>query len=108
MNIFERAIEDIFNVQEFVEYMQSGEQRIKVIAYSIENDGQYTQFGYDPNISFYLTCKKQDFTPAKNMQITFRNTEYRIDRWNLDSYGLCYNIYLKNSMKKPVGQDNGI
>ena len=100
MNQFEYAIQDIFNVPEFVEYMQCGEQTIKVIAFTIDEDGQFTQFGYDPNITFYLTCKKQDFEPVKNMQITFREIEYRIDRWNLDSYGLCYNIYLKNSMKK--------
>ena len=58
MNQFEFAIQDIFNVPEFVEYMQYGEQQIKVIAFSIDENGQYTQFGFDPNISFYLTCKK--------------------------------------------------
>ena len=101
MNQFEYAIQDIFNVPQFVEYMQYGEQQIKVIAFSIDENGQYTEFGFDPNISFYLTVKKADFTPEKNIQITFRNVDYRIDSWQLDSYGLTYKIYLKNSMKKP-------
>ena len=100
MNAFEQMIQDVFNVKDFIEYFTYGEQKIKCIAYHIDTDPSYTTFGFDDNVSFYITCKASDFTPEKNLHITFRNVLYKIDSFQLDAFGLSYKIMLKNSFKK--------
>lgn len=102
MNMFEQAIEDIFSVPEFREEFtdQETNQKITTIVYQINNDEQYTEFGFDAGISFYLTCKSKDYTPKKNKRITYKGTTYKIDSFYTDSYGLTHNIFLRSLTSK--------
>lgn len=102
MNVFEKAIEDIFNVGEFVEYFQDveTEQNIKTIVYQKNTDGVYTQFGFDSGVNFYLTCKTSDYTPKKGKKIIYKDVTYRIDSFLTDSFGLSHNIFLKSLTSK--------
>ena len=80
MNVFEKAIEDIFNVGEFVEYFTDSEtgKNVKTIVYQKNTDGVYTEFGFDSGVNFYLTCKTSDYLPKKGKRIVYKNTIYRI------------------------------
>lgn len=100
MNSFQFMINDIFNVKDFVEYFTYDGKQIKCVAYHTDNDPTFTAFGLDDNVSFFITCKASDFTPQKNLHITFRNTLYKIDSFQLDAFGLSWKILLKNSFKK--------
>lgn len=101
MNVFEKAIEDIFNIKQFIESFVYQDSTIPCIAIYNENTNtDYTLYGVDDGVNFYLTCKVADFTPKKGMKITFRNTTYRIDTFYADSFNLSYNILLKSLTTK--------
>lgn len=102
MNVFERAINDIFNVPEFTQTFTDEEtgRQITTIVYQRNTDGAYTQFGFDNGVNFYLTCKTSDYAPKKGKKIIYKNTAYRIDSFLTDSFGLSHNIYLKSLTSK--------
>ena len=101
MNAFEQMIEDCFSVPEFIEYFTTEDgAEIVSVAYSVDVDEQYTEFGMDNGISFYLTCKTADFTPTKGAKITFRGKQYKIDTFSADAFDLTYKIYLKSLTTK--------
>lgn len=102
MTIFEKAIEDIFEVPEFKEEFVDQETgaHVTTISYQVNTDQQYTEFGIDNGVSFYLTCKCKDYTPKRNKKIIFRGTTYRIDSFYADGFGLTYNIFLKSLNSK--------
>lgn len=101
MNAFEKMIEDIFNIPQFQEYfVTSSNKMVTAICYSTDVDTQFTQFGVDSGMSFYLTCKCADYTPKKNQIITYRNTKYKIDTFSMDSFKLTYNIFLRDLTSK--------
>ena len=100
MNIFQSAIEDIFNTKEFTEYFTADNKTVVCIAYQTNVNSLYTQFGIDNGMSFYLTCKVKDYTPKKGNIITFRNKQYKIDEYKADSFNLCFNIFLKDLTSK--------
>ena len=105
-NCFENMIQDVFNIPQFVEYFTYGQQRIKCVSYHMDIDPSFTTFGLDDNVNFYITCKASDFTPQKNIHITFRNQLYRIDSFELDAFGLSWKILVKNSFKKKEVKEN--
>ena len=113
-NPFEKAIEDIFSIQQFLEYFtyyledeasisSSSAYVVQVPCIAVYNnnvDAIYTEYGVDDGVNFYLTCKVADFTPKKGMKITFRDITYRIDTFYADSFNLTYNILLKSLTTK--------
>ena len=101
MNAFEKMIVDVFSVPQFRQYFYVDESNsIPCISYQIDTDTQYTQFGYDQGVSLHLTCKAVDYSPKKGNKITFRNKQYKIDSFVLDSFGLTYKILLKDLTSK--------
>lgn len=101
MNAFEKMIDDVFKVTDFIEYFYTEDNiPITTIAYQMNTDQQYTEFGVDNGVSFYLTCKVSDFTPKKGKKIIFRNTTYRIESFYTDAFNLSYNIYLRSLTSK--------
>ena len=100
MNIFSKAIDDMFNVPEFFEFCEIDGEKIKCVAQSIDYAEVITEYGYDEGISFNLCIKKNDISPKKGKKIKFRDEEYKIDRYTLDCYGLTYTIYLKSISSK--------
>lgn len=101
MNIFEKMIDDCFSVPEFIEefYLQDG-SAVTTVSYAMNYSEVYTQYGIDPGISFYLTCKVSDFTPQKGLKITFRDKVYKIDNFSADAFNLTWKIYLKGINSK--------
>lgn len=97
MNAFQKMIDDIFSVPQFIEYFTTEDNKqIVTVAYSVDTNTVYTQFGMDKGESFYLTCKVKDYTPKKGAKITFRGEKYKIDDFSADAFNLSYNIYLKS------------
>lgn len=101
MNIFEKMIDDCFDIPEFFEFFicENGDL-IKVISYEINTDTIYTEYGVDQGVSFYLTCKTKDYTPKKGDKITFRNKKYKVDNFSADSFNLTYKIFVKDITTK--------
>ena len=102
MTIFQQMVNDVFQVVDFTQSFRDVEtnKEIICIAFSIENNEAYTQFGVDDGISFYLTCKKNDYVPRKNNKIIFRNQIFKIDNFSVDSFNLSWRIFLKSEMSK--------
>lgn len=100
MNIFESAINDIFNTPDFMEYMLIGDKQIAVISYDAATDALYTQFGVDSGKTISVTCKVKDYTPEKGQKVIFREQNWKIDNWTADSHNLTYRIYLKSVESK--------
>lgn len=101
MNIFEQAIQDIFNVNEFKQNFTTQDGRtIVCIAYSTDTDTLYTEYGVNGGVSFHLTCKVKDYLPQKGNVIAFRNKKFKIDSFSADSFNLTYNLFLKDLTSK--------
>ena len=101
MNMFQKMIEDIFNIPEFISTFEteSGKE-ITCITYETATDTLYTEFGIDEGVSFYMSVKKADYTPVKGAKLTYNGRAYKIDSFKLDSFNLSYNIYLKDLTSK--------
>ena len=101
MNMFEKMIEDIFRVKQFVSvfHTDTGKQ-VVCISYETDTDSIYTQFGIDTGVSFYLTCKVTDYTPKKGQKLEYNGKKYKIDSFTADSFNLCYKILLRDLTSK--------
>lgn len=100
-NIFEKMIDNVFSVPQFIEYFTTEDgKEVVTVSYSVDTNTQYTEFGMDNGVSFYLTCKVKDYTPKKGLKITFRGKEYKIDYYHADAFDLTYNIFLKSLSSK--------
>lgn len=100
MNPFDYLIEDIFNSSDFVDFCYINNRKTKCIASSITTDSNYTPFGVDDGVAFYLQIKKNDYTPKKSDKIVYKNQQYKVDTYTLDSAGKSYNIFLKSLTSK--------
>ena len=100
MNIFEKMVENIFSVKEFLEFFTCSKGKVPCIAQSIEEELAYTEFGVDEGISFSLYVKTKDYTPRRGNKIEFRGKEYKIDKFITCPYNLTYTIYLKSVSSK--------
>lgn len=102
MNPFEQAVEDIFTMSDFVESCTIGTEAISCIVSAVSIDPAVTRFGMDEGESFYLQVKMSDLTavPAKNSVVTYRGTQYRVDRAQVDSANLTVSIYLRSKSTK--------
>ena len=101
MNVFEKMINDCFSIPQFISTFETEDgKEITCITYETATDTLYTQFGYDQGVSLHLTCKAVDYSPKKGNKITFRNKQYKIDSFVLDSFGLTYKILLKDLTSK--------
>ncbi len=86
---------------EFAEvFVTSDNRAIPCLSYDIETAPTYTQFGFDSGVSFYLSCKKDDYTPKKDDKITYKGVVYKVESYNLDAFGICYKIFLKSLSSK--------
>lgn len=112
-NCFQNMIQDVFNIQEFIDYFypiendssdssdsSSSLQGIVCIQYTSEQDAIYTEFGVDQNIDFILTCKVKDFTPKKNQKIKYHDKTYKIISWKTDGFNLTHNLNIKSITSK--------
>lgn len=96
MNIFEKAIEDIFNTKQFFEYAYVNNKKIKIIVYQMSVGEQISIYGNDDGVSFYISCKTEDYQPQKGDKIRVRKEDYKVMEHTIDSYGICNNIFLKS------------
>lgn len=104
MNIFEKAVDDIFKEKNFIQYFTADEKQIVCVSYKIDNNPQIQLYGFDENQSVFITCKSSDYTPVKNAHVLFRGKQYKVDSFQQDAHGLSYKILLKTSFKKQSGQ----
>lgn len=95
MTPFDVLIEDIFNAHDFTEWVSVNGRQIKCISSSITADSEYTLYGVDEGINFYLMVKASEYTPKKNDKLVYKNKPYKVDVFTLDSAGKTYNVYLK-------------
>lgn len=100
MNPFDFLIEDIFNCNDFVEFCYINNRKTKCISSEINTDSDYTAFGIDNGVSFFLRIKKDNYRPKKGDLITFKQMKYKVDTFTLDSAGKSYNIYLNSVTTK--------
>lgn len=97
MNAFEKMIDDVFTVPQFIESFTTADgKNVVTISYEVSTDSLYSEYGFSEGISFYLTCKVADYQPKKGDKITFRNRRYKIDSFTADSFNLTYKIFLKS------------
>lgn len=97
MNAFEKMIDDVFTVPQFIQYFTTNDgTNVVTISYEVDTDSLYSEFGFVENVSFYLTCKVKDYQPKKGEKIIFRNKKYKIDSFTADSFNLTYKIFLKS------------
>lgn len=99
-NIFSQAIDDIFQVDDFLEPLTIGERTVNVCSYVSTTAEKYTEFGYDSGRSISVTCKCSDWTPERGQEVTFRGKQWRVTEFETDSHALCYKIYLKSLESK--------
>lgn len=100
-NTFEKMIDDCFKIKDFIEYFQDQTgKNIVCISYSIDTGENWTQYGIDTGVNFYITCKAEDFTPKKGVKITFRGKQYKIQSFETDAFNLSHKIYLKSLTSK--------
>ena len=96
MSIFSQAIDDIFQVDDFLEPLIVNGVTVKVCSYVSTTAEKYTEFGR----SISVTCKCSDWTPERGQEVTFRGKQWRVTEFETDSHGLCYKIYLKSLESK--------
>lgn len=99
-NIFSRAIEDIFAVPEFTEFLYADSGTITVSSYSSSTDAQHTEFGFDPGESVSVTAKVADWQPQRGDKVKFRGKEWKVDTVQTDSHNLTNTVYLKSLESK--------
>lgn len=101
MNPFERLVNDIFKSKDFVEYVETIESgatkiyNVPCITSSIVNEAEYTAYGLDDGINFYLMFKLSQYQPQKNDRITYNNKTYKVDSFTIDSANQSVSVYLK-------------
>lgn len=104
MNCFEKMIDDIFRVPQFIDTFSytdnSTVKQVTCIQYTMQTDAMFTQYGVDEGIDFVLTCKCSDFTPKKNQKITYHGQEFKIVSWKTDGFNLSYNLNVKSVTSK--------
>lgn len=101
MNSFQRAVEDIFKIEDFIQYFEDQDNnQIVCISYHIDTNEEYSMYGYQGGVGFYITCKTSDYLPKRGNKITFRGTQYKIQSFITDEHALTYNIYLKSISSK--------
>lgn len=101
MNAFEKMVQDVFNVPEFVEYFyDENNTPIKTIAYSVNVEEDFTEYGVDNGVTFYLTCKRDDYAPKRGNKIRFRGETYKVANYSIDAFNLSYKIFLKSITSK--------
>jgi hypothetical protein len=96
MNPFDILIDDIFHAVDFTEKCLVNGKNITCITSAITADSEYTLYGVDEGINFYLMVQAKEYTPKKNDKITYKNKTYKVDIFTLDSAGKTYNVYLKS------------
>ena len=95
MNVFEKAIDDIF-VKDFQEIMRYNNRDIAVVSYQSETDTAYTEYGIDPGKQIKVTCKVKDYSPNRGDKVSFRGCKWKVDEFTTDSHNLCHIITLKS------------
>ena len=103
MNAFEHMIDDLFRVSDFIEKftdVDTGNEITCICTQQVKFDTEYTQFGRNDSVNFYLSVKAKDYVPVKNKRIIFRGQTYKIDDFELDAYGLSYDMHLKSLTDK--------
>ena len=103
MNAFEKAIEHVFNVPEFIDNfkdLEDNNKEITCIVYQKNYDEEWSEYGRLTDVNFYITCKVKDYTPAKNKRIQLAGVQYKIDNFYADSFNLTYNIFLRSLTAK--------
>ena len=100
MSIFSQAIDDIFQVDDFLEPLTVNGVTVNVCSYVSTTAEKYTEFGYDSGRSISVTCKCSDWTPERGQEVAFRGKQFRVTEYETDSHALCYKIYLKSLESK--------
>lgn len=102
MNPFHRLINDVFSAKDFVEHCNIQKNNgdvsyynVPCIVSSIVNEAEYTAYGLDDGINFYLMFKLSQYQPQKNDRITYNNKTYKVDSFTIDSANQSVSVYLK-------------
>lgn len=95
MNPFDVLVEDIFKARDFTETcMVSGVRHI-CVASPIMAEEAFTDYGSNPGVSFKLTIKKIT-SIQRGSRVLYRNSEYKVARFEEDSAGLTIDLYLQS------------
>ena len=100
MNPFETMEEDIFKSPDFAECCLIGGRSVPCVVSAVSTATQYTEFGEDLGTSFFLRIQKRFYTPKKSDIVTYKDTQYRVANFELDSGQIVYNVYLKSMSSK--------
>lgn len=102
MTVFQQAIDDIFQVRDFLEPLSLGDgTAIDVCSYVGDTKEQYTEYGYDHGDAVSVACRCADWpAPQRGQQVTFRGRAWKVAEYETDSHALCYKVTLKSLESK--------
>lgn len=103
MNPFQKAINDIFKVEDFLSSFLTaeGEEKPCISVRPLTIEEQVTLWGIDAGESYELTCKVEVFTPKKGNRITYNGKLYKIENpINRDSFSLTWNFTIRSLSTK--------
>ena len=95
MNPFDVLVEDIFKAKDFTETCMISGVRHVCVASPIMAEEMFTDYGSNPGVSFKLTIKKITEIKRGN-RVLYRNSEYKVARFEEDSAGLTIDLYLQS------------
>ena len=100
MSIFSQAINDIFQVDDFLEPLIVNGVTVKVCSYECSVDEKYTEYGVDDGSVVSITCKCSDWSPKRGEQVVFRGRTFRVSNFTCDSHNLTYRVWIKSLTSK--------
>ena len=92
---FDRMMNDLFNVQDFLETCTINDMTYFCVCSKIDQSEAFTTSGLENEASFTLDFKRSDNVPlAINVKITFRGVTYKVEKLEPDSANASIKAYL--------------
>lgn len=96
-NIFQKAVNDIFNFKDFLETVTIQGEVYDCIASAVSSDNNYTMAGLVDEAAFTLDIKLPLHKPIRSEdKVTFRGKEYRVGAVIVDSAPASVRIHLRD------------
>lgn len=100
MTIFEKAIEDIFNVDDLTEFCYIENIQYKCICSSLTSDVVYSGIGRLDDVNFVLSIKLPvSKMPKVGDRIKFRDKNYKISDIEIDSAKTSFSVHMESVAK---------
>ena len=100
MNIFENFYKDLFASNDFKREVKINGVKMSCIVSQITVNEEFTKYGIDEGVSFYLRVQAKDYVAKKGDEVEFNGKNYLLDNFVLDGQGLTYKIYLQVDLSK--------